>query len=300
MPDALPVTDLDLRVVRYFVAVAEHGHFGRAAAALHVTQPSLSRQVRRLERDLGTPLLDRTPQGSRLTDAGRAFLPHARSMLTSAARAATETRAAARPRRLVVGYTSGLIVTPAVREMRRRHSDADIGARHLDWGEARAALLDGTVDAVVARLPFPTDGLAVTVLYDEPRVVVLPLDHRLAGKESVSVDDIADEPLPHVRDADPAWAAYWRLEPRADGSLAPDGPVIDAVEDKFEVIAAGEAVAVSAGVYGNTLRPDLTTVPLEVEPSHVALAVRADDRSPLVAALRGVALACLRAPGDGR
>src|SRR3984885_9939802 len=89
--------DFDLRVVRYFVAVAEHGHFGRAAAALHITQPSLSRQIRGLEGQLGTTLLQRTPQGSRLTDAGRAFLTHAQTMLTTATKAAAHTRAAATP-----------------------------------------------------------------------------------------------------------------------------------------------------------------------------------------------------------
>lgn len=70
--------------------------------------------------------------------------------------------------------------------------------------------------------------------------------------------------------AGPAWAAYWRLEPCTDGRPTPDGPLIDAPEDKFEVIAAGLAVAVSSGVGGNTLRPDLTTVPLDVEPSRAA------------------------------
>jgi DNA-binding transcriptional LysR family regulator len=298
MPESSPAPDLDLRLVRYFTVVAEHRHFGRAAEALHITQPSLSRQVRRLEQQLGARLIDRTPQGSRLTEAGDVFLPRAKALLRSAAQAAAHTRAAARPSRITIGYTTGLIVTPAVRELRHRHPDADVRTLHLAWNEARAALLDHRVDALVTRLPFPTDQLHVTVLYDEPRVLVVPLDHRLAGKESVTLDDIADEPLPRVRRSDPAWSAFWRIDPRPDGSPAPDGPLIEAVEDKFELIAAGQAVAISAGVRSASFRPDLTTVPLEgVEPSHVVLATRAGDHNRLVAAFRKSAEAHLTGPG---
>ncbi|WP_433443382.1 LysR family transcriptional regulator [Nonomuraea sp. CA-141351] len=295
MPDSpLPPVDLDLRLVRCFAVVAEHRHFGRAAAVLHLTQPSLSRQIRRLEQQLGARLLDRTPQGSRLTEAGEVFLPHATALLRSAAQAAARTRAAAQPSRITIGYMTGLIVTPAVREFRHRHPDADVRTLHLAWNEPRAALLDHRVDAAVTRLPFPTDQLHVTVLYDEPRVLLVPLDHRLAGKESVTLDDIADEPLPRVRQSDPAWSAFWRLEPRPDGRPAPDGPLIDAIEDKLELIAAGQAVAIVAGLRSGSLRPDLTAVPLEgVEPSHVVLASRADDRSRLVAAFRKIAQAHL-------
>ncbi|MFE0629138.1 LysR family transcriptional regulator [Streptomyces sp. NPDC058864] len=285
--------DLDLRLVRYFTAVAEHRHFGRAAEALHVTQPSLSRQIRRLEQQLGARLLDRTPRGTVLTRAGEVFLPRARALLRSAASAAAETRAAARPSRITVGYTAGLIVTPAVRELRHRHPDADVRTQHVPWNGASAALLDHRVDALVTRLPFPTAGLHVTVLYDEPRVLVVPLDHHLAGRESVTLDDIAGEPLPRVRESDPSWSAFWRIDPRPDGSPAPDGPLIDAVEDKFEVVAAGQAVAISAGVRGG-LRPDLTAIPLEgVEPSHVVLATRDGDGNRLVAAFRKAARARL-------
>jgi DNA-binding transcriptional LysR family regulator len=299
MPNtALPPVDLDLRLVRCFTVVAEHRHFGRAAGTLHLTQPSLSRQIRRLEQQLGARLLDRTPHGSQLTEAGEVFLPHATALLRSAAQAAARTRAAAQPSRITIGYTTNLIVTPAVRELRRRHPDADVRTVHLDWNEPRVALLDHRVDAVVTRLPFPTDQLHVMVLFDEPRVLVVPLDHRLAGKESVTVDDIADEPMPRVRQSDPVWSAFWRLEPRPDGRPAPDGPIVDALEDKFELIAAGQAVAISAGLRGNSPRPDLTTVPLEgVEPSHVVLASRADDRSRLVAAFRKCAQTQLTGPG---
>ena len=296
--DDTPPVDVDLRLVRYFVTVADHRHFGRAATALRVAQPSLSRQIRRLEQQLGARLLDRTPRGSRLTEAGEVFLPAAKALLRSAARAAAETRAAAQPSRITIGYTLGLIVTPAVLAMRREHPDADVQVMHLAWDKARNALLDHRVDAVVTRLPFPTDQLHVTVLYEEPRVLVVPLTHRLAGKESITLDDIADEPMPRIRDSDPAWSAFWRVDPRPDGRRAPDGPFIDALEDKFEVIAAGQAVAITAGGSQiSALRPDLTTIPLEgVEPSHVVVACRADDRSRLVAAFRKLAGSHMTAP----
>ena len=222
MPDSpLPPAGLDLGLVQGFTVVAEHRHFGRAAATLHITQPTLSRQIRRLEQQLGARLLDRTSQGTRLTEAGEVFLPRARALLRSAAQATAATRAAAEPSRITIGYTAGLIITPAVRELRHRHPDAEVGTLHLAWNEPRAALLDHRVDAVVARLPFPTDQLHVTVLYDSPGSLVVPLDHRLAGKESVTLDDIADEPLPRVRKSDPAWSAFWRIDPRPDGARPP-------------------------------------------------------------------------------
>ena len=290
--------DLDLRLVRYFISVAEQRHFGRAAAILLIAQPSLSRQVRRLEQQLGVRLLDRTPQGTRLTEAGEVFLPRARALLRAAAQAAAAAKAAAQPSKVTIGYTPGLIITPAVRQLRRKHPDADVQTLHLGWHDARPALLGHRVDAVVTRLPLATDGLHVTVLYDEPRLLMVPVDHRLAGKESVTLDDIADEPIPRL--PDPAWNAFWRVDPRPDGTPAPDGPLVAALEDKNELIASGQAVAIiPGGLHGISLRPDLTTIPLHgVPPSHVILATRAADRSRLVAAFRRSALDCLTVP-DG-
>jgi DNA-binding transcriptional LysR family regulator len=299
MPDSPPPpVNLDLRLVQCFTVLAEYQHFGRAAAVLHTTQPSLSRQIHRLEQQLGVRLLDRTPRGSELTEAGEIFLPLAKTLLRSATQAMARTRAAAQPTRITIGYTTNLIVTPAVRELRHRHPDADVRTVHLNWNEPRDALLDHRADAVVARLPFPTDRLRVTVLYDEPRVLVVPLDHRLAGKASVTIDDIADDPLPRVADRD--WNAFWRIDPRPDGSPAPDGPLVEDVEDKAELVAAGQAIAiVPAGEHTRRLRPDLTTIPLEgVEPSHVVLATRAGDRTRLVAAFRKLAEAHLTNVGE--
>lgn len=294
MPDSAVPPDLDLRLVRYFTAVAEHRHFGRAAEALHITQPSLSRQIGRLERQLGVRLLERNAQGTRLSEAGEVFLPRAKALLRSAAQAAAYARAAARPSRITVGHTLNIPVTPAVRELRIRHPEADVRTVRLGWNEPRAALLGRRVDVAVARLPFPSARLHVTPLYEEPRVVLVPAGHRLEGRESVTLDDIADEPLPRL--PDPAWNAFWRVDPRPDGGPAPDGPFVETPEDKIELVAAGQAVAiVSAGLRAETLHPDLRAIPLHgVEPSRVVLAARAGDDDHLIAAFREAARARLR------
>lgn len=295
MPSAPPAADIDLRLVRYFVAVAAHRHFGRAAAELRVAQPSLSRQVRHLEQQLGARLLDRTPQGTRLTEAGEVFLPRAKAMLRSASQAAAATRAAARPTRITIGYTLNLIVTPAVRNLRHQHPDADVHTLHLNWDEPREALLDHRVDAVVTRLPIQTDGLHVTILYDEPRALLVAMDHRLAGKESVTLDDIAGEPIPRLPGQPES--TYLALGQRPGETPGPEGPVVESIEDKLELIAAGEAVAIVPAGPLTSFRPDLTTIPLAgIEPGHVVLATRAGDRRRLVTAFRKSARVCLTGP----
>jgi DNA-binding transcriptional LysR family regulator len=114
----------------------------------------------------------------------------------------------------------------------------------------------------------------------------VPRDHRLAGRPSVQPEDFADEPLARLSDPDPAFAAFWRLEPRPDGGPAPPGPVVETSEDRLEVVAGGEAVALAtAAVLDGGLRPDLVAVPVEgLEPVRVVLARRAGDRRELVRA----------------
>jgi DNA-binding transcriptional LysR family regulator len=182
-----------------------------------------------------------------------------------------------------------------VRNLRYKHPDADVRTLHLKWNEPREALLERRVDAVITRLPLQTDGLDVTVLYDEPKMLLVPVGHRLAGKESVTLDDIEGEPIP--RFPDPEWDAYWRIDPRPGGRPAPGGPPVETIEDKLEHVAAGQAVAIiPAALHTGGTRPDLTTVPLRgVEPGHVVVATRAGDRSRLVAAFRASARDCMTA-----
>lgn len=281
--------DLELRLVRYFTVVAEHLNFGRAAAELHLAQPSLSRQIQRLEHRLGVRLLDRTPQGSLLTEAGKAFLPEAQSLLRAAHLATVTARAHAPVAGLTIGYVEDLIVTPAVGELRRRHPRARIDTRHLDCREVRA-LPEGRVDVLVTRapLPFAADDIRTSPLYEEPRMLVVPAGHRLAGRASAATADLAGyQPLPCPLDA-PAWSIY-----RQPGTDPP--PAIESFEDKLELVAAGQAVAVApAGDRRSTLRPELATVPLrDAPPSTVVLVSRAGDPNTLIRAFRSAARATL-------
>jgi len=278
--------DLELRLVRYFTVVAEHLNFSRAAAELHVAQPSLSKQIQRLEHRLGVRLLDRTPQGALLTEAGKAFLPEAQALLRAARQAALTARAYSPAGKIVIGYVEDLIVTPAVRELRRRHPLADITTRHLECHE-EGIFIDGQVDALVARAPLfiPTDEVRVTALYDEPRMLVLPADHPLADRSSVSLEDFADGES--IICSHGGTRAIFPLDSYRASEHGPISarPVVESFEDRIELVATGQAVAVlPIGDRRSSVRPDLVSVPLEgFPPSSVVVASRIGETNPLVA-----------------
>jgi len=290
-------TDLELRLVRYFTVVAEHLNFSRAASELHLAQPSLSRQIQRLESRLGVPLLDRTPQGALLTEAGKAFLPEAHALLHAARQAAITARAYSPAGKVIIGYVEDLVITPAVRELRRRHPRAEIATRHLECHEERA-FTEGQVDVLVARAPLfiPTDEARVTVLYEEPRMLVVPADHHLAGRDSVSLEDFSGGDSVVCAHGAPRviypTAAYRRSDP---GPVSA-GPVVESFEDRIELVASGQAVAVMpVGDRRSSLRHDLATVPVEDVPaSEVVVATRVGDPNPLSADFVRAARAHLR------
>lgn len=283
--------DLELRLVRYFTAVAAHQHFGRAAADLHVAQPALSRQIQRLEKYLGARLLDRTPQGARLTPAGRTFLPRAQALLRAARQAELAVREQTGTGRITIGYVEDLVITPAVRELRRRRPDAEIATRHLSCGDI-GALTDRRVDALIARapLPFADEEVSATPLYEEPRMLVVPRGHPLADRASVTVEDLAGEEVAPCPSGTADWASY-RL-------LGAGVPPIESYEDKLELVASGTAIAVlPVGDRRSSLRTGLVTVPVEdAPPSRVVLVSRRDDPNPMIQDLRLTAETTLTAP----
>lgn len=275
--------DLDLRKVRYFAAVAEHLNFGRAAEALHIAQPVLSRQIRALEDELKVQLLERDNRSTRLTPAGEALLEDARTLLPAADAAQRRVRdAAAGQRTLTVGFMPGLIVTAAAREISRRHPGLSVEVLRTDWTNQTDVIRDGRVDIGYLRLPADARGLAVEPLLSEPRVVVLPADHRLAGKESVTVADLAGEHLLQDPDAVPEWRDI-AVELRGRQPRAAIPP-LRTVEEKLEHVAAGHGIVVlplsTATFY---TRPDIRPVPVrDVAPNQVCLAWDSSRPSALI------------------
>lgn len=283
--------DLELRLVRYFTVVAAHQHFGRAAADLHVAQPALSRQIQRLEKHLGARLLDRVPQGARLTPAGQRFLPQAQALLRAARQAELAVREQAETERITIGYVEDLVITAAVRELRRRYPDAEINTRYLSCRDV-GALSDKRVDALIARAPLPlgADGVLTTPLYEEPRMLVVPLGHPLADRPSVTAEELAGEEAAPCPFETTDWTSY-RI-------LGADIPPIASYEDKLELVASGRAIAVlPVGDRRSSLRPDLVTVPIEGSPpSRVVLLSRKGDPNPMIRNLQLVAKAVLTTP----
>ncbi|WP_327709854.1 LysR substrate-binding domain-containing protein [Streptomyces sp. NBC_00464] len=268
--------DLDLRKLRYFVAVAEKLHFGRAADELHIAQPVLSRQIRALEQDLGTPLLTRDSHGVALTDAGRQLLTDAGPLLASAHAARRRVTVAARGgRRLMVGFRAGIAVAPAVRTFATRHPSVIVDVQRIEWDDQATMLLDGRIDVGYVRLPIDEAGLRVTPLYTEPRVAVLPAGHRLAGREQITEADLAGEPL--VWHADTSTQPTRRPHPNS-------GYLVRGVDETLEHVAAGRGIsflARSATVFHS--HPDVSFVPIpDLAPDQVCLAVAALRTSPLV------------------
>ncbi|HEY0936124.1 MAG TPA: LysR substrate-binding domain-containing protein [Trebonia sp.] len=268
--------DLDLRKLRYFVAVADTLHFGRAADELHIAQPVLSRQIRVLENDLGTPLLTRDSHGVALTDAGRQLLADAGPLLASAHAVRRRVTVAARgSQRLMVGFRAGIAVTAAVRLFATRHPDVIVDVQRIEQDDQAAMLLDGRIDVGYVRLPIDEAGLRVTPLYTEPRVAVLAAGHRLAGKEQVTEADLAGEPL--VWHGDVSTQPTRRPHPNA-------GYRVRGVDETLEHVAAGRGIsflARSATVFYS--HPEVSYVPIpELAPDQVCLAVAAARASPVV------------------
>jgi len=192
----------------------------------------------------------------------------AQALLRAARQAALTARAYAPAGKVVIGYVEDLVITPAVSELRRRHPGAEIGTRHLECYDQRA-FAEGQVDVLVARNPLslPSNDIRMTVLYEEPRMLVVRSDHHLAGRAFVSPEDFAGDGsivCPHggTRAIYPT-DAYQRSDP---GPISA-APVMESFEDRLELVASGQAIAVlPVGDRRSSLRADLATVPVEGVP----------------------------------
>ena len=281
--------EVELRELRYFIAVAEELNFTRAAARLGLAQPPLSAVIGKLERKLGVRLLERTSRRVTLTPAGAVLLEQGR-MAVEAAVAAIERarRAGTQPGRLTVAVKPGTGTDLLQKIMQRCAEDPQVPRVHLLFGHPggpAAAVRGGAADVAILRAPFDRRGLDTELLLTEPRVAVLPARHRLADKTELRRADLAGEPMPRwAGQPDPAAAAYWTGGNPAAGALP--GPEINDISQLLDAVALGDAVAyvpVSlAGQYRSA--PGLVFVPVtDLSPSEVVAAWPDTSRSRAVA-----------------
>jgi DNA-binding transcriptional LysR family regulator len=309
--------DVEVRELRYFIAVAEELNFTRAAERLGMAQPPLSVAIGKLERKLGVRLLERTSRRVTLTPAGAMLLEQGRIAVEALGAAFERTRRrAARLELLTLAVKPGSGTELLKKITQRCARDPELPGVRLLFGHRRGpadALRSGAADVAILRAPFDRRGLDSEVLLTEPRVVVLPADHRLAGRRRLRRADLAGEPMPRWADqADAATAAYWAGTdtPPAPGPATPPGPPAlasppalapppapvppDAAEpgpeindwnQMLDVVALGQAVAyVPASVARQHSAAELAFVPVvDLSPSEVVVAWPDTCRAPAVA-----------------
>ena len=281
---------LDVRAAEVFVAVAEELHFGRAADRLYMTQPGVSRHISRLEAALGLTLLRRTNRHVELTREGHVFLTSARDVLVSARRAVEAAQLAARggAGQLPLGSAGTLpneLAVRLVRAFRAIHPAVEVQLVQSSYITCPLGGLDrGSVELAVVRAPLSVPGLMFEPLMQEARLVALSARHHLADRASVTVADLAGEPIVTSDSWSRALRDYWAgvddgADPSYGVAVAAPGP-----GEWLAALAEGQGVSLCPGsIAGYYQRQDVAYVRVEdVRPCTVGLAWRAGDGGPIL------------------
>lgn len=282
---------VDLRLLRYFVAVAEERHVGRAAAKLNMTQPPLSRAMRQLEDVLGVELFARTPKGVVLTAAGTVLHDEALLLIEHAERLRTRVVAAAGTAVLTVGTladTAEKVGAGLVAAFRLRQPHVDVVVTEADLSDPTAGLRAGLVDVALTRTPFDGKGISTYVLRSDPIGVVMHADDPLAGCESVALADLGHRrwvQLPETTDR--VWCAYW-TGTRED--MTDEPPIARTIQECLQSVLWNGTSALAP--LNQTLPHGLVTVPVrDRAPSQLVVAWRGNAPSPLIRSFAEVAAA---------
>ncbi len=289
--------DVNLRDLRYFLAVAEELHFTRAAERLFISQPALSKQIRQLERTLGAELFERDRRAVALTLRGEALLPHARTLVREwdDARLAVDRAAARESATLTVGLLTSVgrdLLPTASRRFAKRWPGALLQMRQVGWHDPTAGLASGETDVAFVWLPLPDlETLAWEPLLEEPRWVALAADHKLAAREQVVFEELLEEPFLALPRSAGALRDFWLALDERDGRPARVAAEVASADATFEAVAGGMGVAlVAAGNAELYKRTGVVCRPVaDLGPSTLAIAWRADGSRPLVA---GFVTAC--------
>ncbi|RKN44061.1 LysR family transcriptional regulator [Streptomyces hoynatensis] len=277
--------------MRYFVAVAEERHFGRAAARLHMSQPPLSRAIKQLEADVGALLFTRSSTGVALTAVGTVLLDEARALLDHADHVRARVSAAAGVAALTVGIL-GDGTDPGVSRLaavyRRSHPGIDIRIRDADLSDPTCGLRAGLVDVALTRAPFDETALTVRALRADPVGVVLRADDPLARRDRLRLAELNDRRwFQFPQGTDPLWQSYW------NGGRPREGPVVRAVQECLHAVLWNGTVGLAP--LGHDLPADLAAVPLiDMAPSRVVAVWNEGDSNPLIRSFVRIATAAYR------
>jgi LysR family transcriptional regulator, transcription activator of glutamate synthase operon len=283
---------MELRHLRYFEAVARLSHVTRAAAELHIAQPALSKQISQLEQELGVALFDRVGRNVRLTEAGEALLPHARTIMgqVEAARGAMAERVGLRKGRATVGTppTVGTQLLPqALAAFHQRYAGIELRVHEAGVQTLLDLLETGLTDMAIVTLPVTDEHLTVVPLFTEDLVVAVPPGHRLAGASSVALADLCHEAW--VLSPENYELRISTLEACSRAGFTPkvvlDGSEMDTL---LRLVAAGVGIALvpSLAVKGNNELRGLHISDMEVRRS-LGIVWRGDRlASPAARALR--------------
>jgi DNA-binding transcriptional LysR family regulator len=303
---------LDLRLVEYFIAVAEELHFGRAAERLHIAQPSLSQQIRRLEALLGVSLLERNSRHVHLTAAGEALLAEGRKALSQAQHAIQTVRSAGAPRLTVGFYGSAAseLLPDVLRAFSERLPGVEVTVRELLLGSIDH-ILDGSVNIAFTRLLPGQTELEVEVLTEEPRLAALANTHPLASHQTLTFANLRDESFvtnPVAKQGGPP--PRWLAEQRRHGLPGRIAAQATSLQEILALVSAGRGVCLvpqavahhypHAGVaYVPITDADSAVVSLAWRPGALCAAVKAFiEASRQIAASKRGAQAQSASPDD--
>jgi LysR family hca operon transcriptional activator len=281
---------MELRHLRYFVAVAEAGSLTVAAARkLHTSQPSLSRQIRDLESELGAQLLTRRARGIDLTPAGRAFLDHARSVLSQVEAAAEAARRVAHPAKpcFTMGFLTGHELTwmpEAMQILRDELPNIDVMISSQYSPPLADGLLKGKIDAAFLRREKGVPGLAFRLLVKEPLMVILPGDHRLAALKAISPQDLVGETFVIVSHTAPVLRAVIDDYLKRSGINITPAHEADHVTMGISLIMSTRGVGLLPAYAQNFLPSSVTSRPLKGNTPTVELVLgyRKSNQSPIL------------------
>ncbi len=264
-----------MRMLRYFVAVAEEGSLTGAAARLFVSQPALTKRIRRLEEDLGVRLFTRSRTGMALTEAGRELAARVPTLLDAWDEAVRATGRAARVLRLGFLDAGAVGAVPeAIAEFRRTRPGWRVELRQCDWSDPSGGLARDEVDAAVVRLPFPGQKRwAVRELFTEERGVLLPASHPLAESRTVDFKDLVNEPFVAADGETGAWREHWLAVEERDGHPVRVGAVTSRPDEWLGAVAGGCVALAPASAARFYSHPGVVFRPVRgILPSRVVLA----------------------------